>query len=68
MREIIEKIEELELIEQLKIAISCLNNVIYNARYNLETEEEEKDFKELEKISNQIFDIILKNGGFKDEK
>ena len=34
----------------------------------LETEEEEKDFKELEKISNQIFDIILKNGGFKDEK
>ena len=61
MKKIIEQIEELETIEQLKIVVSVLNMVVEATRYNLETEQETKDFKELEKMSNKIFDIILKN-------
>lgn len=61
MEKIIEQIEELETIEQLKIVVSVLNMVVEATRYNLETKQEQEDFKELEKMSNKIFDIILKN-------
>lgn len=61
MGKIIEQIEELETLDQLKVVVSVLNMVVEATRYNLETEQEQKDFKELEKISNTIFDIILKN-------